>query len=105
MSEADVHEGQHTGCGPCFQIKIQSIQFQGVGASERRQTGHSRDLDMDAYKAMRRQGVQPKNVFGSHEIAEKAGSTFEAEHGVIMAPNIRKEMESRMAATKEILGS
>ena len=105
MTDTDtgVHDGQHRSCPACFSIKLRTIQLQGPSAGEREQTVHSRDLDMAAYGEMRRQGVQPKNVYGSHEIAQKAESTFEVENGVIMAPGIRKEMETRMANAKEML--
>jgi hypothetical protein len=59
---------------------------------------------MEEYKKLRHQGYQPKNVFGSAEIAAQANSQFEVEHSVVMAPSIRKEMESRMADAKEMLG-
>ena len=37
---------------------------------------------------------QPRNIFGSAEVAAQAGSTFEIEHHVVMAPGIRKEMNA-----------
>lgn len=103
MSEEDIHDGSHLDCPVCFKIKCESIQIQGPGAGGRRQSEHSRDLDMNAYAKMRRQGVQPKNVFGSHEIQQKAGSLMEVEHGVIMSSGIRKEMEARMTDAKATL--
>jgi ribosomal protein L25 (general stress protein Ctc) len=57
---------------------------------------------MDAYQRLRRQGYQPKNVFGSAEIEAKANTKYELEHSVVMAPGIRKEMESRMADAKAV---
>lgn len=94
--ELEQHNGQHQGCAECFRIKLSTLQFQGPAAGERRQTDASRSKDMDAYKGLRRQGYQPKHVFGSHEVAVQANSKFEVEHSVIMAPGIRKEMEARM---------
>ncbi len=91
------HDGRHTDCAPCFQIKLRSIQIQGPGAGGRRQSEKSRSLDMDEYKSARRAGLQPQHVFGTHEVMAQAGSKFEIEHSVIMDPKIRKEMESRMA--------
>jgi hypothetical protein len=58
---------------------------------------------MDAYKKLRHQGYQPKNVFGSAEISAQASTKWELEHSVVMAPNIRKEMESRMGEAKAVL--
>jgi len=94
--ELEQHNGQHQGCPECFRIKLGTLQFQGMGAGDRRQTDASRSKDMDSYKVLRRQGYQPKHVFGSAEVAAQANSKFEVEHSVIMAPGIRKEMESRM---------
>ena len=107
MSEVEYeeHTGSHQDCPPCFAIKIRTIQFQGMEAGGRRDSEKSRSRDMDEYKKMRTQGLQPKNVFGSAEVAAQAGSKFEVEHSVIMKPAIRKEMESHMAAAKEILNA
>ena len=103
--EFEAHEGQHQNCRECFAIKIRSIQFQGMEAGQHRFTDKERSRDMDAYKTMRRQGIQPKNIFGSAEVAAQASSTFEAEHSVVMASSIRKEMEARRADMKEIINS
>lgn len=91
------HDGRHLQCAPCFQIKLSSIQFQGIGAGERRQSERSRTLDMEEYQKARRAGLQPKHVFGTHEVMAQAGSTFEIEHGVIMSSDVRKEMNARLA--------
>ena len=103
--ELETHEGQHQACAECFRIKLSSLQFQGMGAADRRQTDASRAKDMDAYAKLRRQGLQPKHVYGSAEIAAQASTPFELEHSVVMAPSIRKEMESRMAQAKETLSA
>ena len=103
MIEYEKHEGQHSGCAECFAEKIRTLQFQGIGASDRRLSDKERSADMSAYKTLRRQGFQPKNVFGSAEIAAKAETKFELEHSVVMAPGIRKEMESRMEDAKGTL--
>ena len=100
----EAHEGQHTGCQECFRIKCATVQFSGRGADQNRFTEKERTRDMIEYKALRHQGFQPKNVFGSAEIAAQASSQFEVEHSVVMNPSIRKEMESQMANAKEMLG-
>jgi hypothetical protein len=96
--EYEQHTGQHVGvgCDPCFVINLKSVQIQGIDAGQHRFTERERDRSMSAYKRLRRQGLQPKNVFGSAEIEAQASSKFEVEHSVIMSPGIRKEMESRM---------
>ena len=103
--ELETHEGQHQACAECFRIKLSSLQFQGMGAADRRHTDASQAKDMDAYPLLRRQGYQPKHVFGSAEIAAQASTPFELEHSVVMKPSIRKEMESRMAQAKETLSA
>lgn len=102
--EFEPHDGRHSGCQPCFAEKCRTLQFQGIGAGQRRHDEKTRSRDMDEYRRLRRQGFQPKNVFGSAEIAAQANSKFELEHSVVMNPGIRKEMESRMEAAKEITG-
>ena len=104
MIENETHDGQHTGCQACFRIKCATIQFTGRGAGQNRHDEKTRTRDMIEYKNLRHQGYQPKNVFGSAEIAAQASSQFEVEHSVVMSPSIRKEMESRMADAKEMLG-
>jgi hypothetical protein len=105
MSELyEAHDGRHQDCGPCFAIKLRTVQFQGMEAGQHRFTDKERDRDLREYKKLRQQGYQPRNVFGSAELAAQAHSSFEVEHKVVMAPNIRKEMESQMNAAKEMLG-
>ena len=99
----DAHEGQHQGCPTCFTIKIRSLQFQGIGAGDRRSTEKTRGADMDAYKRLRMAGVQPQHVFGSSEVEKRAGSQFEAEHHLIMSPDVRKEFTSRLADSEAML--
>jgi hypothetical protein len=100
----DTHTGQHQDCPPCFAIKLRTVQFTGGQAGQHRFTERERTRDMEAYKSLRNQGYQPKNVFGSAELAAQAHSKFEIENKVVMAPSIRKEVESQMAAAKEMLG-
>ena len=101
----EVHDGRHTDCPPCFAIKISTIQFQGIDAGQHRFTEKERSRDMDEYKKLRSQGYQPKNVFGSAEIAAMAGNKFELEHSVVMSSPIRKELESSMEQNKELFST
>ena len=106
MSELyEAHQGQHHSCPPCFQIKIRTISFQGPDAGQHRFTERERDRDMAAYKQIRASGFQPKNVFGSAEIAAMANTPFELEHSVVMAPGIRKQLDSRIKETKELFST
>ena len=88
------HTGQHQNCPTCFSIKCRTMNFQGPGAGDRRRSEKERSRDMREYQTLRRQGYQPRNIFGSAEVAAQAGSTFEVEHHVVMAPGIRKEMNA-----------
>lgn len=104
MRDVEPHDGRHTGCAECFRVKVATVQFTGRNAGQNRHDEKTRTRDMIEYKNLRNQGYQPKNVFGSAEIAAQAHSQFEVEHSVVMAPSIRKEMESQMQAAKEMLG-
>lgn len=106
MSETyESHDGSHSGCATCFRIKCSSIQFQGIDAGQHRFTDRERGRDLESYAKLRRQGYQPKNVFGSSEIAAMADTKFELEHSVVMKPSIRKEMEARIEQTKELFNT
>ena len=102
MPENEAHVGQHQDCPICFSIKCRSMNFQGPGAGDRRRSEKERTRDMNEYRTLRRQGYQPRNIFGSAEVAAQAGSTFEIENHVVMAPNIRAEMNERLAEGKAI---
>ena len=78
------------------------MQFQTPKAGDRRHSEKERERDMREYKTLRNQGYQPRNIFGSAEVAAQAGSVFEVEHSVVMAPEIRKEMNSVLEHGKAI---
>ena len=99
------HDGRHSDCPPCYAIKLRTIQFQGMEAGQHRFTDRERDRSMSAYKRLRNQGYQPKNVFGSAEIEATASTPFELEHSVVMSKDIRKEMDSRIEQTKELFNT
>lgn len=101
-TETEAHLGQHQDCQPCFAIKLASIQLQGPASGDRRKVEKSRNRDMNEYPVLRKQGYQPRNVFGCAEVAAQAGSVFEVEHSVVMAPDIRKEMNKKLEIGKEI---
>ena len=102
MSEEtfEAHVGQHMNCPPCFAIKLASVQLQSPAAGDRRRSEKERNRDMAEYPILRRQGYQPKQIFGCAEVAAQAGTEFEVENHVVMAPEIRKEMTARMAEAK-----
>lgn len=52
--------------------------------SVQRRKERTLDADMTSYKAMRQQGLQPKNVNGSARLARDASSKYEVESGQIL---------------------
>jgi hypothetical protein len=54
------------------------------GVFEQRRRERTLDKDMSSYKALRQQGLQPKNVNGSAALARDASSRFEVESGQIL---------------------
>jgi hypothetical protein len=70
---------------------VATLNFQGIEAQAHRDKDTSLSKDLTAYKAMRDQGLQPKHVFGSAEIQAQAQTKFEAEHHMVMSPEVRKE--------------
>ena len=99
-TDTEPHDGRHLNCPPCFAVKLASVQLQGPASGDRRKVEKSRNRDMSEYPILRRQGYQPRNVFGCAEVAAQAGTVFEVENHVVMAPEIRKEMTARMAEAK-----
>lgn len=49
---------------------------------------------MPAYKAMRRDGLQPKSIDGAAEIQAKAETKTEVESGVVFTPEQRKQYQA-----------
>ena len=78
---------------PCSRgcCATQAEHYRGVALSPptaevnyRRAKDRALNADMAAYKELRRQGVQPKNVNGSANLARDASTTFEIESGRIL---------------------
>ena len=93
---SDFHDGQHYGCAECFKVKLRTVRFDTVQAMERRKEDRTFSADMDAYARLRRSGVQPKSIGGSAEVEAQASTKFEAEHKVIMSPQVRREFIPRI---------
>jgi hypothetical protein len=79
------------GCCATYREHITSITLHGP--SQRRQADRQEALDMDAYKRLRRNGVQPKQIAGCAELERGASTTHEVEHSnIITDPQLRRKV-------------
>lgn len=82
-------------CVPsCFGCKLESVSFapsamatRNPGAARAKLTDPQLEKDRDAYKAMRRNGEQPKHVGGSAFLQAHANESFEITTGRIIDDN------------------
>jgi predicted nucleic acid-binding Zn ribbon protein len=79
-----IKEGVPTICPDCGGTMVQHLPsppIHGVGASgARRSWREGREKDTEAYKRLRRDGVQPRGVTGAAEIEVRAGTRYEVEN-------------------------
>ena len=75
----------------------------GAEAARVNATERQWERDGDAYKAMRRQGLQPKQIDGSHVLANEAATVTEIETGTVLTKKQRAEVraltDGQMAAS------
>ncbi len=76
-----------TGKPDCFGCKVKSIQLSAGTPALTAEARMGRDID--AYKALRRDGLQPRNVFGSHRVEATASTAAEVEQ----RPDVDRIME------------
>lgn len=82
------------GCCESASEHYRSLALSGVDRPERAKQRQS-DADMDSYKRLRGNGVQPRSISGSAALERGAESTFEVEKGhLIKNARLRKEMGS-----------
>ena len=83
------HYGQHGD--DCFGCRVLSISFAPSAMPSRRDGAHcaiakagDRRLEKDlvAYRSLAEDGMAPKSINGSHEMAMRAESAFEVERGM-----------------------
>ena len=74
----------------CFGCKIANVSVSSSAMPNRRKQAHSInqkearwDKDMDAYKRLRQDGLQPKSIDGSAEVEKKAKTEFQVESGLL----------------------
>lgn len=81
----------------CFACRIAGVQMAPSAMPSRRGGAHAVESnaleaawsqDMPAYKRLRREGLQPKNVNGSAELERKANTRIEVEHGIHSPPAV-----------------
>lgn len=91
------HEGQHSGCTQCFPIKLRSINFQSAQTTDTNKADAQLRKDLDAYKRLRRNGVQPPHTDGSALLEAKCNEKVEVERATLMSRPIRQEIAARTA--------
>lgn len=84
MKHAETHPGLDVD--GCFGCKIASTSFgsnstttRGAVAAQTERTARNWDKDMPAYKRLRKNGLQPKQIDGSAEIEKKATERWQVE--------------------------
>lgn len=86
------HWGQHDL--DCYGCKLATIAFNPTEhffSKKDRQW----DTDIEAYRRLRKNGVQPKGIDGSAEIERKAGTVHEVESGQVLSTRKqRRQLQS-----------
>jgi hypothetical protein len=74
----------------CFGCKIAHVAISSDATPTRRSESHRIneterrwDKDMDAYKRLRKDGLQPKKIDGSYEVETKAKEKYQVETGLV----------------------
>lgn len=70
-------------CGPIVQVISAPVIHNIGGTAARRTFTSQREKDSEAYRRLRRDGVQPKGVTGAAEIEQRAGEKHEVERDVV----------------------
>ena len=74
----------------CFGCKIAGVSISSAAMPGRKSASHQINetekrwhKDMDAYKRLRQDGLQPKKIDGSHRVEAKAETRFQVESGFV----------------------
>jgi hypothetical protein len=88
------HFGQHDA--GCFGCKLYTLSF---NPTEHPASVKDRqwDKDMEAYRRLRYQGVQPRSIDGSAVLEKGAETNIEVEYGQVLTTAQRKQTVSLMA--------
>lgn len=82
------------GCCPSQADHYRSVVVRPL-ASPASQREKALSADLDAYRRLRKHGVQPKTYTGAAHLEREASSSFEVESGhIIRNDRLRTEMES-----------
>jgi hypothetical protein len=91
----------------CFRCKLETVSLapSAAGSSQAKEV-NARDSrwhkDMAAYKALRKNGMQPKGIDGSAVLESRAGDQFEIQTGhLFKTPEERKGVLDAMDRARE----
>ena len=97
----------------CFACKVSTVSVApsatptrqgGAEAANVNATEARWHKDMDAYKSMRDQGIQPRSIDGADELAARASDKFEVEAGhVLKTKQARDFARDAIAETQQIM--
>ena len=76
-----------------------TIDWAGSKVKER-----AKEKDMDAYKRLRSEGLQPRTIYGSANLETRAGSSYEIE-SVYLLQGEKSEKKRKERALNDLLGS
>jgi len=87
MKHAETHPSLDVeGCFACrvsnIRMGTNSTTTRGSKVAEINKTERSWNVDMPAYKRLRRDGLQPKRIDGAAEIEKKAEHSWQVETGL-----------------------
>lgn len=88
------HFGQHGEA--CFGCHIRSVQFDGKPPSPQSEMERRWSKDMPAYRRLRDQGLQPRQIDGCAELEATANSELEVGLHLRIDPQVRKAAQSRI---------
>ena len=101
MKHRETHPVDVPGCFGCRVLGVQ-INTSSAGAATVNERERNWDRDMPAYKALRKQGLQPKGIDGCAELATRANSQMEIEMGHIVPKQMIPRIKEGMAEAKEL---
>ena len=88
----ETHEGQHRECPECFKVKLHSLQWLGMSpkAEHDRLADRRFDKDAEAYRRLRKEGIQPRHIDGSATLEHHADHKIQVELGHDVPKSILK---------------
>lgn len=85
----------------CFNCKLLTVGISATATPSRSgpvvakvQSDKAFGRDGDAYKRLRKQGLQPRQIDGSAELEARAESRVEVESGKILTPRKKRQLEA-----------